>query len=258
VLAGGFEELRARALDDQLTAYPRKLRINMSPGYNVGKLERMSGFFDMSWEMPERSLTFRLRCENEDCANPGGHFESDFIYELEVATTFESYFLPKTNDETAAKRFFDAAEISGMTSGLEDAFKTIVEDHVWKQHAALAIKLGLTCGGMAHPIFAVAFIIAEEAVERAAAKLQQDKERKEANLVLWQKLIASPYQVKDVGGPGHVQFGELLRYQELGKRKHVQKSFGGLTKWMDPDSHRFGWVCPEDAYRRIAVLKGQF
>jgi hypothetical protein len=61
-------------------------------------------------------------------------------------------------------------------------------------------------------------------------KLRESYADREACRDLWRQLGSEPLQIKNVGGPGHAQFGELLRHQEEKRGRHVQKSFGGLSK----------------------------
>jgi len=236
LLAAGFEEIRTRAINDQLTAYPRKLAI---------ELDERETYLDLVaqqrglWTMPggsERNVKFRLVCENDNCQNLNAEGKNE-VYK---ANSFTSY-LPRAGD---IEKFFDAADIGGLTDQFEVAGK-----------ALLAVKLGLTISQYAHPVFAVGIIVLEAGLEDVVRRLQADVKDRQATRKLWELVRSSPYRIKDVGGPGHTQFGNLVRIREESEGSHVHKSFGGLSKWMNPETHTFSWVCPTDAYNFISQYR---
>jgi hypothetical protein len=240
-LAAGFEGIRARAINDQLAAYPRKLLVE--PGereIDLDPVEQRSGL----WLMRGRSerVRFRLVCESDKCQNRKGLYESDFVYELREPARLSFTYLPSEGDVEA---FFDIADISGITDHLEKA-----------AGACLAVTLGLPISAVAHSVFVVATIALDAGIEDLVKKLQADFRDREATKELWALVVkSSPYQIKDVGGPGHTQFGEFIRHKEESDARHLYKRFGGLSKWMDPDKQTFAWVCPTDAYNLIAKYR---
>jgi hypothetical protein len=244
VMEGGFAELRSRAFNDQLTRYPRRIELVTENGGNAKYLSLERGY-ELRWE--HNVVRFRLVCESPVCLWKGGRYKSECQYELDADTRVESRYLPR---KESIETWLKAADVTGLTPSLEDHFKVLVQSF----RPALAVKLGIQVSTFAHPVFALSLIVLEEGFEQWVARVRQNARDREANQNLWRLICSQPYEIKDLGGPCHVQFGELIRHQEINNERHIHKSFGGLTKWLDPQTKMFDWVCPDDAYDRIARL----
>lgn len=245
----GFAEIRGRAIDDQLTRYPRMIKVDIDEKAALDHVEVLDGFLRIPGRWTRRTLHFRLVCESDKCLNKNGLYHSDPPYEIDSSSgTIDSFYLPKSGN---VKKFVDAIHVF---EGPEHSFTHVLRS-IDAARPMFAVKLGITLGAHAHPHFAISLILVAESTERLIDRLQRDRENRDANRELWDLLSVQPLRVKDVGRPGHVQFGELIRRKEEAEGRHVYKSFGGLSRWIDPATHRFGWVCPTDAYDRISRLQ---
>jgi hypothetical protein len=159
-------------------------------------------------------------------------------------------YLPRSGD---VERFLKCADIAGIT----DQAKKIVDQSVRDQvrRAMMVVKLSFGVYVQSDPLVALAFVLLPEGLEHLLDKLHAEYKQRDASRELWELLRNKAYEVRDVGGPAHTQFGEFIRQKEESESRHLRKRFGGLSKWMNPDTHTFEWLCPVDAYNRIAQYR---
>jgi hypothetical protein len=257
-----IDKVNRRALSDQLTAYPRKIKFrvdeelrfeapNWDNGYHVLKARARSGF--------------QLVCEVKQCryghreegqSRPGPYLSST-IYQLpkQGELTFFTPCLLHPNSRQRVESFFKFLEGVGIVEKGAKAVETFI-DNFFKQHAAtatalLGCKATLHLGGAAVPLFLTTVIVVETALETLIDNLKQNRAQVEATERVRELLLQSPYGIKDVGGPAHVHFGEWVRRYGEEKGKPSLDVYGGLTRWLDPTAQEFAWLCPEHAYAQI-------
>jgi hypothetical protein len=257
-----IDKVNRRALSNQLTAYPRKIKFrvdeelrfeapNWDGGYHVFKARARS--------------SFHLVCEAKGCRyghleegqSPRGPYLSSTLYELprQGDLTFVTPCLLHPNSKQRVESFFKFLEGAGIVEKGAKAIETFM-DNFFKQHAAtatalLGCKATLYLGGAAVPLFLTTVIIVETALETHIENLKKNHEHVEATARVRELLLQNPYGIKDVGGPAHVHFGEWVRRYGEKKGKPSLDVFGGLTRWLDPTAQEFAWLCPEHAYAQI-------
>jgi hypothetical protein len=219
-------------------------------------LPRSQGY-ELEWN--HHIVSFRLSCESRTCRcddarrkSAEGRYVSELAYLLRVPRVrLSSSYLP---NKESLEKWFESADVCQVTKLLEDRFVSMFNHFT----PALGTTLAIYVGPLASPVFALSLIAIQQGVETWVDHLRHERQLGETNRKLWEQISSQPFDVKDVGGPGHVQFGEWVRDYEKTQGKHVQQCYGGLTKWMNPETGLFEWVCPTDAYDRMRRLKVKY
>jgi hypothetical protein len=152
------------------------------------------------------------------------------------------------------EEFFEGLEVSGILDRGKDAIKELLEEHRAAAAAILGVKATVTIGHAAAPVYLMGVILVKHGIERYIDTLRQNVRDNEATRRVRAELLSNPYGIADLGGPAHVQFGEWIRQQEQ-KKSDGHQAFGGLTRWLDPATEQFAWLCPDDAYEQIASYR---
>jgi hypothetical protein len=253
-----IDKVHKRALSDQLTTYPRKIQFIESDRFNFEFPGRDRAYLTLT-ARGQRNR-FRLVCEARQCthkkegATEPERYISSTTYELpkDEHVTFVTHCLLRPDSKLRVEGFFDFLEGTGVVEKGADAFKEFVKEHGYAAATAvLGCKTTVYLGSAAGALYLTSVIVVKKAFELYIERLQKDRADTEATTRVRELLFMNPYQVKDVGGPSHVHFGEWLRRHGESNGKPSLNPYGGLTRWLDPTAQEFAWLCPEDAYAQI-------
>jgi hypothetical protein len=251
-----LEVLSIRAVNEQLTAYPRKVAFagSRKGEFSLTPVERQHSH--LSFCGKGRRLSVRLACERQSCQHKveGNwvRYLSPAEYQVPGEIHFDASLChdPKTNEKV--EKFFELLEISGVIERGAHFLEEFMEHHQAEALAILAVKATLPLGGIAAPVFVSGVIYIKHSVGTMIQALRENRRDADATQRVRELFLKDPYGIADMGGPGHVQFGEWIKRQIEEKELDTRKAFGGLTRWLDPATNQFAWLCPDCAYDQIA------
>jgi hypothetical protein len=253
IVQAGIDILSQRNVSDQLSKYPRKIKFIEGKEFSLQTPGQGWSHFPLVGR-GER-LKFSLVCERQDCTNTRDGqrvlYESP-KYELPKGeeVSFDAHCLLDPRSGAKADRFFEALEVSGIIEKGEEAIREVFLKHQSEIIGVIGVKATLALGPAAPPVYLVGVIWVRHAIEEYIDALRKEKRDAKATEYIRQLFFSNPYGIKDVGGPGHVHFGEWIRREA--EENENGSYLGGLTRWLDPETNHFAWLCPNDAYEQIS------
>jgi hypothetical protein len=244
--------LSDRSVHDQLSTYPRKFRfVNDEGELALDPFSPGSHHVETLTAQGE-NLHIALVCEAHSCSNTmhteRTRFQTAPIKLPKEKVRFNSHWLLDPNNKDNLKHFFHVLEGSGIVDHGARTLEHFIENHHQKALALIGVHATITLGYVALPMYLTSVIVVQEMIQHHLAKLRRERRDADATKIIRNALFNRPFDVKDVGGPGHLHFGEWLRRQ--GEKSN--NVYGDLTRWLDPETNQFAWLCPSDAYAQIS------
>jgi hypothetical protein len=252
-LQTGIDLLSQRSVSDQLSKYPRKIKFIAGREFSLQTPGQGWSHFPLVGR-GER-IAFSLVCERQECCNTKDGQRVLYLgpkYELPKGeeVSFDAQCIVDPRTEAKVERFFEALEVSGIIEKGEEAIREFFTKHHSEIIGIIGVKATVALGSGAPPIYLVGVIWVRHAIEEYIDALRKEKRDARATEYIRQLFFSNPYGIKDVGGPGHVHFGEWIRRQA--DESEDGSYLGGLTRWLDPQTNQFAWLCPNDAYEQIS------
>jgi hypothetical protein len=226
-LTDGMRQILVRDLSRSATRYPRQIRIDFVGG-GIEMIGRVDGGEFLA---SLKKVRFQLVCEAGNCDHKGNAFLAEGVYEVKQP----SYFVGTLRKTTASadpalvlfdsiNRFDDFFSIAA-TEGAKIALHVVVR--IALAHTAAVtgvVELDGTLAGLL------------DKIKRGIAKPEEIKD-------LLQVIAWADFTVRDLGGLGHIQLGNMIERRD---EERNQPLFGGLTRILNPDKG-YIWVCPAHA-----------
>lgn len=226
-LSEGLRQVLVRDLSRSGTRYPRQIRIDFV-GSGIETLGRVDGGEFLA---SLKKVRFQLVCESGNCDNKGNSFLSEASYEVKQPSYFVGTLRKATGSADPALVLFDSINrfddffLSAATEGAKIALHVTVR--IALPHTAAVtgvVELDATVAGLL------------EKIKKGVSKPEEVKD-------LLQVIAKADFTVRDIGGLGHSQLGNMMERRD---DERNQPLFGGLSRILDPDKG-YIWVCPAHA-----------
>jgi hypothetical protein len=226
-ISEGLRQILLRDLSRTATRYPRLIRIDFI-GSGLETLGKVDGGEFLA---ALKKVRFQLVCEAGDCDHKGNAFVSEAFYEVKQPSYFVGTLRKATGSADPALVLFDSINRFDdyFTSSLAEGAKLAL--HV-------TVRIALT-----HTAAVNAVVSLDSTVSSVLDKIKKGNSKPEEVKDLLQVISRSDFIVRDLGGLGHTQLGNLVEHRDEERNLPL---FGGLTRILDPEKG-YIWVCPAHA-----------
>jgi hypothetical protein len=226
-ISEGLRQVLVRDLSRSGTRYPRQIRIDFI-GSGIETLGRVDGGEFLA---SLKKVRFQLVCEAGNCDHKGNAFLSEAVYEVKQPSYFVGTLRKATGSADPALVLFDSINrfddffLSAATEGAKVAL-----------HVTVRIAL-------AHTAAVTGVVELDGTVSALLEKIKKGVNKPEEVKDLLQVIAKAEFTVRDIGGLGHNQMGNMMERRD---DERNQPLFGGLTRILDPGKG-YIWVCPAHA-----------
>jgi hypothetical protein len=231
----GLRQLLLRDLSRTATRFPRSLRIDFI-GSGIETLGRVDGGEFLA---SLKKVKFQLVCESRNCNQKGSSYLSDAVYEVKQPSYFVGTLRKATGSADPALVLFDSI------NRFDDFFLTTAAEGA---KVALHVTLRIA---MAHTVAVNAVVPLDQTVSALLEKIKKGVNKPEEVKDLLQVISTSDFSVRDLGGLGHNQLGNMIERRD---EERNLPQFGGLSRILDPEKG-YIWVCPAHAQEFTETLR---
>jgi len=226
-LTDGLRQVLVRDLSRSATRYPRQIRIDFV-GSGVETLGRVDGGEFLA---SLKKVRFQLVCEAGDCDHKGNAFLGEAVYEVKQPSYFVGTLRKATGSADPALVLFDSI------NRFDDFFSMAATEGA-KVALHVTVRIAL-----AHTAAVTGVVELDDTVAGLLDKIKKGVSKPEEVKDLLQLISNADFIVRDLGGLGHNQIGNMIERRD---EERNQPLFGGLTRILDPDKG-YIWVCPAHA-----------
>jgi hypothetical protein len=231
----GLRQLLLRDLSRTATRFPRRLRVDFI-GSGIETLGRVDGGEFLA---SLRKVKFQLVCEAGNCDSKGNSYLSEGVYEVKQPSYFVGTLRKATGSADPALVLFDSI------NRFDDFFLTAATEGA---KVALHVTLRIA---MAHTVAVNAVVGLEQTVSMLLERVKKGVNKPEEVKELLQVISNSDFTVRDLGGLGHNQLGNMIERRD---EERNLPQFGGLSRILDPELG-YIWVCPAHAQEFTETLR---
>jgi hypothetical protein len=231
----GLRQLLVRDLSRTATKFPRRLRVDFA-GSGIETLGKVDGGEFLA---SLKKVKFQLVCEAGNCDRKGNSYLSESTYEVKQPSYFVGTLRRATGSSDPALVLFDSINrfddffLSATTEGARIAL-----------HITLRIAL-------AHTVAVNAVVGLDQSVSLLLDGIKKGTSKPEEVKDLLQVISNEDFTVRDLGGLGHNQLGNMIENRD---EERNLPQFGGLSRILDPEKG-YIWVCPAHAQEFTETLR---
>jgi hypothetical protein len=231
----GLRQLLVRDLSRTATRFPRRLRVDFI-GSGIETLGRVDGGEFLA---SLKKVKFQLVCEAGNCDGKGNAYLSEAVYEVKQPSYFVGTLRKATGSADPALVLFDSI------NRFDDFFVTAATEGA---KVALHVTLRIA---MAHTVAVNAVVPLDQTVSVLLERIKKGVNKPDEVKDLLQVISNSDFSVRDLGGLGHNQLGNMIERRD---EERNLPQFGGLSRILDPELG-YIWVCPAHAQEFTETLQ---
>jgi hypothetical protein len=234
-MSEGLRQILVRDLSRAATRYPREIRVDFI-GSGIETLGRVDGGEFLA---SLKKVKFQLVCEAGRCDHQGNSYLSEAVYEVKQPSYFVGTLRKATGSADPALVLFDSI------NRFDDFFMSAATEGA---RVALHVTLRIA---LAHTVAVNAVVELDSTVSALLDKIKKGVGKPEEVKELLQEISNSDFMVRDIGGLGHNQLGNLIERRDEERNLPM---FGGLSRILDPEKG-YIWVCPAHAQAFTETLR---